>query len=171
MEQEIVNRVANSSLVTLDLEEYYHHGERVFFDLSPLLYEGLLLKEKDFREFVKTHDWQSYQGKNVAIGCTTDAIVPVWAFMLVAVKLTPYANKVVFGDLEKLEQALFQSALSRIDPEEYKDGKVIIKGCSKYPVPTFAYVEIASRLQPFVSSLMYGEACSNVPLYKKPKSL
>jgi hypothetical protein len=171
MEHEIVNRVANSSLITLDLEEFYHHGERVFFDLSPLLYEGLLLKEKDFREFVKIHNWEAYQGKNVAIGCTTDAIVPVWAFMLVATKLAPYVNKVVFGDLEKLEQALFQDAMHNIDTLQYKDGKVIIKGCSKYPVPTFAYVEIASRLQPVVSSLMYGEACSNVPLYKKPKSL
>jgi hypothetical protein len=171
MEQEINNRVANSSLITLDLETYYHQGERVFFDMAPLLFQGLILKEKDFREFVKAHDWAAYTDKNVAIGCTQEAIVPVWAYMLVATKLAPSAHKVVFGSLEQLEQALFQYALSAINPEEFRDEKVIIKGCSKYPVPVFAYVEIAAKLQPVVASLMYGEACSNVPLFKKPKAI
>ncbi len=169
MEQEIINRVANSSLITFDLEEYYHPGERVFFDVAPLLFQGLILKEKDFREFIKTHDWTSYSGKNVAIGCSEDAIVPIWAFMLVGTKLSPFAHKVVFGSLEQLEQSLFQDALSKINPDEFRDEKVIIKGCSNHPVPVFAYVEIAAKLQPIVSSLMYGEPCSNVPLYKKSK--
>jgi len=164
---EIENRVTKSALVTFDLEDYYHSGERDLFDLKDLLFQGLILKEKDFREFVKNHDWSRFEGKNVAVTCTADAIVPTWAYMLVASKLEPYAQKVVYGNLEALEQALFQEALSMIDLSDFKDAKVIVKGCSKYPVPEYAYVEITRLLRPVVSSLMYGEPCSTVPLYKK----
>lgn len=169
-EREIVNRVATSSLVTLDLEAYYHLGERVLFDIKPMLYRELILKEKEFRQFLKEHDWSIYQGKNVAVTCTADAIVPTWAFMLVALQLDQYANMIVYGGLEELESRLFQEALSRINVDDFRDGKVVIKGCSKYPVPNYAYVEIARKLRPVVASLMFGEACSTVPLYKKPKN-
>ncbi len=168
-EREIVNRVANSGLVTLDLEDFYHPGERIVFDIKPMLYRELILKEKEFRQLLKEHDWSVYQGKNVAITCTADAIVPTWAFMLVALQLEPYANMVVYGGLHELENRLFQEALSKIAVDYFKDAKVVVKGCSKLPVPTYAYVEIASKLKPVVSSLMFGEACSTVPLYKKPK--
>lgn len=169
MENDIVNRVANSSLITFDLEEYYHPGERIVYDIKDNLYQGLILKEKDFRDFVKNHDWSSYKDKNVSLICSEDAIVPTWAYMLLAIKLEPYANMVVFGRLDALEQALFQQALSKIDIQKYKDAKVVIKGCSKYPVPVYAYVEIVRLLTPVVNSLMYGEPCSTVPLFKKPK--
>ncbi|HEY8402520.1 MAG TPA: DUF2480 family protein [Cytophagaceae bacterium] len=169
MENEIVNRVANSSLITFDLEEYYHQGERIIYDIKDNLFQGLILKEKDFRDFVKNHDWSIYKDKNIGLICSEDAIVPTWAYMLLATRLEPFANMVVFGNLEVLEQALFQQALSKIDIEKYRDAKVVIKGCSKYPVPTYAYVEIVRLLMPVVNSLMYGEPCSTVPLYKKPK--
>lgn len=166
---EFVNRVAQSGLITLNLEEYLHSGERVVYDIKDNLFHGLLLREKDFRAFVKENDWSQYQGKNVAIICSTDAIVPTWAYMLLAVKLQPYANRYVFGDLEALEQALVQDAIAKINPEDYVEAKVVIKGCGQIPVPTFAYVEIMQKLLPVVSSIMYGEPCSTVPIYKKPK--
>jgi hypothetical protein len=167
MPEEIINRVAKSPLQTIDLEEYFHQGERVVFDLKDHLYEGLVLKEMDFRKFIKSNDWSEYEGKNIAITCSTDAIVPTWAYMLVASNLEPVAHMVVFGSLEVLENTLYKEALSKIDPREYKDAKVIIKGCSKYPVPVYAYVELVRLLRPYVSSLMYGEPCSTVPIYKK----
>ena len=169
MEDEIVNRVAQSSLVTFDLEEYYHKGDRILFDLKDCLYEGLILKEKDFREYISAHDWSQYTGKNIAITCSADAIIPKWAYMLVATKLTPVAHTVVFGTLSELENSLYNEALRSIDLKKFKDQKVVIKGCGKYPVPEYAYVEITRLLTPVVSSLMYGEPCSTVPLYKRPK--
>jgi hypothetical protein len=165
----IVNRVANSNLISLDLEDYYHKGERVEYDLASNLYQGLILKEKDFREFIKSNDWASYSGKNVAIICTADAILPTWAYMLLISKLQPHVNMVVAGDLADLEQALYQQALSRIDFNEFKDAKVVVKGCGKYPVPVFAYAELTRKLLPVAASIMYGEPCSTVPVYKKPK--
>ncbi|GAB3176348.1 DUF2480 family protein [Telluribacter humicola] len=167
--EEIVNRVANSGLISLDLEEYYHPGERVVYDLKDNLFQGLILREKDFREFLKNHDWSQYQGKNVAVTCTEDAIVPTWAYMLLALHLEPYANTVVYGDLQALEDKLFYDAIARIDIEAYRDKRVVIKGCSKHPVPISAYVEISRLLRPVAQSLMFGEPCSTVPLYKKPK--
>ncbi|MDW8210001.1 MAG: DUF2480 family protein [Cytophagales bacterium] len=155
--------------MTLDLETLYHPGERVLYDIKQHLYQELVLREKEFRDFLKTHDWQQYSGKNVAITCTADAIVPSWAYMLLAAYLAPYANMVVFGTLEDLEDALFRDALAKISLEDYRNAKVVIKGCSKYPVPVSAYVEITRRLQPVVASLMYGEPCSNVPIYKRKK--
>jgi len=170
MSEEIVNRVANSSLISLDLEAYYHGGERVIYDLKQNLFQDLILKEKDFRAFVKDYNWQQYDGKNVALLCSTDAVIPTWAYMLLATVISPYAHLVVFGNLEALEQALFQQVLDRIDLDKFKDQRIVIKGCSKVDVPTFAYVEIVRLLQPISKSIMYGEPCSTVPVYKKPTS-
>jgi hypothetical protein len=168
-EDEIINKVANSSLITLNLEDYYHKGERILYDIKQNLFQELILKEKDFRDFVKEHDWSQYEGKNVGIICSADAIVPTWAYMLLTTRLEPYVNIVIFGDLEKLEQALYQSALSQINPEDYRNAKVVIKGCGDLPVPTFAYVEISRILTSVTQSIMYGEPCSTVPIYKKIK--
>ena len=168
--QEIVNRVAVSGIVSLDLEELYHPGERILYDIKDNLWQGMILKEKDFREFLKAHDWSQYQGKNVAIICSEDAIVPTWAYMLLAVQLEPYANAIVFGDLNALEDKLFADAISKLNISEYEGKRVVVKGCSKVNVPISAYVEISRLLKPIVQSLMFGEPCSTVPLYKKPKS-
>ena len=165
--EEIINKVSQSNLVSLDLEDYYHTGERVVFDLKPYLFQELILKEKDFRAALKAIDFSQFTGKNVAVCCTADAIVPTWAYMLLATYLAPYANMFVFGDTQALEDALFRDALQRIDYSQYENAKVVVKGCSKHPVPTSAYVEITRRLQPIVSSLMFGEPCSTVPLYKQ----
>lgn len=170
MEGEIVNRVAQSALINFDLEEYYDRSARVQIDIKDQLFNELVLREKEFRSFVKDHHWEEYQNKSVAVHCSVDAIVPTWAYMLLSSALEPYARNFVFGDLTHLENHLFQQALSKIDLGEYKDQKVIIKGCGKFPVPEYAYVEITRLLSPVVSSLMYGEACSAVPIYKKPKS-
>lgn len=165
--EEIINRVAKSPLITLDLEDYYSKHERVLYDIKDNLFMGLILKEKDFRDFLKTHDWSQYSNKNVAITCSEDAIVPTWAYMLLATYLAPHAATIVFGSLQELESKLFFDAIKTIDPEQFRDKKVVIKGCSKLPVPTAAYVEITNRLQPVVQSLMFGEPCSTVPVYKK----
>lgn len=170
MSGEIVNRVATSGLVTLDLEEFYHQGERVVFDIKHQLFQELVLKENDFREFVKTNDWSVYKEKNVALICSVDAIVPTWAYMLLASELQPVANKVVFGSVDALEQALFHEAILKIDFSALEGQRVVIKGCSKHPVPTFAYVELTEKLRPIARSIMYGEPCSTVPIYKKPRA-
>jgi hypothetical protein len=168
MEEDIIiNRVTNSSLVSLDLEDYYPKGENILFDIAPLLYEGLILKEKDFRLFVKEHDWIKYIGKNIGLYCSEDAIVPTWAYMLLVSKLQPVANFIVYGDLQVLEQALWQKAIKEIDISKFSQTKVVIKGCSKLPVPVFAYTEIMRLLMPIADSLAYGEPCSTVPIYKK----
>ncbi|PWK22980.1 uncharacterized protein DUF2480 [Arcicella aurantiaca] len=168
MEEElIINKVANSGLITFDLEDLYDKGERIVYDLKDNLFMGMILKEKDFRDFLKTHDWSQYAGKNIAITCSEDAIVPTWAYMLLTTKLQPVANSVVFGSLEELENKLFFDALQKVNIEDYRGARVVVKGCSKVPVPTAAYVEITRLLQPVVQSLMFGEPCSTVPLYKK----
>ncbi|MDO1450401.1 DUF2480 family protein [Rhodocytophaga aerolata] len=167
-EQDIlINKVANSGLLTLDLEDFYHPGQRVVYDITDNLFQGLILKEKDFREFLKTHDWTQYTDKNVAIICSADAIVPTWAYMLLATYLEPYANFFVFGSLETLEEALFSHALAKLDLTSFKDARVVVKGCGNLPVPTYAYVEITRLLKPHAKSLMYGEPCSTVPIYKR----
>lgn len=165
----IVNRVANSPLVTFDLEAYYHPGERILFDIKDLLYQELILREKDFRQHIKETDWSIYKGKNVAIWCSADAIIPTWAYMLLATRLAPYANMVIFGTLDDLEKALFQKAIAAIDLKRFMDKKVVVKGCSRIKVPDAAYVEITRLLTPLASSIMYGEPCSTVPLFKRPK--
>ena len=168
--EELINKVAQSALVTFNLEELIHPGERVIYDIKDNLFMGLILKEKDFRTFIKENDWSVYTNKNVAIINSADAIVPTWAYMLLATKLQGYAHRYVFGNLEALEQTLFQEALSKINPEDYRDAKVVVKGCGSVPVPTYAYVEVMKILLPVVSSVMYGEPCSTVPLYKRSKA-
>lgn len=169
MSEEIINKVANSGIVTIDLEEYFQDGERVLLDVKPLLFQELILKEKDFREFVKNNDWSVYKNKFVAITCTNDAIVPTWAYMLLSLALEPFAKKIVFGNLDQLETVLFEEALSKIDYSQYKEARVVIKGCSNKPVPVNAYVRLTAALKPFAKSIMYGEPCSTVPLYKSKK--
>ena len=169
-EKEIVNRVSNSSLLTLDLEEYYQKGERVLLDIKDQLYQGLILKEKDFRDYIKTHDWSAYKNKFVAITCSEDAIVPTWAYMLLTSALQPFARKIVFGSLNDLENKIYADALATIDWSKFDQAKVVIKGCSKVNVPLSAYVEATQRLRPYAQSIMFGEACSTVPVFKKPKS-
>jgi len=164
---EIINKVANSSLEVFDLEDYYPDGIRTQIDLSQWLADGLILKEKEFREHLKQHDWSQYKGHFVAIFCSTDAILPAWATILITVQLAPFAKKMVNGDLQNLETLLYQEILPKIDYSKYENKSVILKGCSKKPVPIGAYVAAAHYLQPFAKSIMYGEACSAVPLYKK----
>ncbi|MCW5518309.1 DUF2480 family protein [Aureitalea sp. L0-47] len=167
MADEIINRVANSKLVTIDLEEYYPEGPRHELDIAPWLYEGIVLREKEFRASVKDHDWSIYKDAYVAINCSTDAIVPAWAYMLISVEAAKFARKVVFGKLPDLETVVLAEIINDLDIEEYRDKPVIVKGCSHKPIPTNAYLLISQRLQAVAKSLMYGEACSSVPLYKK----
>ena len=170
LSEPIVNRVAQSGLITFNLEDYYPEGERVVYDLKDNLFQEIILRERDFRAFAKEHDWSQYQGQYVALTCSADAIVPTWAYMLLTIKLEPYARRVVFGTLETLEAVLFQEALERVDISQFQDAKVVVKGCGNRPVPLFAYTEITRLLRPVAASIMYGEPCSTVPLYKKPKS-
>jgi len=167
--EEILNRVSNSALITFDLEDLYVEGERVLIDIKDQLYEGLILREKDFRDFIRDHAWLDYKDKLVAITCSSDAIIPTWAYMLMTVALQPYAKKIVFGSLDNLERVLYQEELAKVDWEKFRDKKIVVKGCSKVNVPIEAYVEVINRLRPITSSIMYGEACSTVPLFKKPK--
>lgn len=166
---EIINRVANSALEVFDLEEYYPNGMRTQIDISQWLFEGILLREKDFREDLKNHDWSQYQNHFVAIHCSTDAIIPAWASILVTTYVSTFAKKTILGTLSELESSLYQDILSKLDYTSYLDKPVIIKGCSKKPVPESAYVLAVQYLQPVAKSIMYGEACSAVPLYKKAK--
>ena len=167
IQENIVNKVAQSGLVTLDPAAFYPAGERLIYDIKDNLFMGLILKEKDFREFVKAHDWTQYTGKYVAITCTADAIVPAWAYMLLANKMAPYALEVVFGNEETLETVLFVKSIAKIDVEQYRDQRIVIKGCGDIPVPVSAYVELTKKLTPVVKSLMFGEPCSTVPIYKR----
>lgn len=167
MEEEIINRVANSTLITVDLEDYYPKGNRVLFDIKDWLLEGLVLREKDFREQVSLHDWSQYQDAYVALTCSTDAIIPAWAFMLISIHLQPFAKKIIIGDLESLETSIYQDIINNLDVSAFQDKPLIIKGCSKKPVPQNAYIMLSNKLKPIAKSIMYGEACSSVPLYKK----
>lgn len=169
MSEEIVNRVESSGIVTIDLEELFPKGERVLIDIKPLLFQELILKEKDFREFITNENWSKYKNKFVAITCTNDAIVPTWAYMLLSIALEPFAEKIIFGNLEQLENTLFEDAINKINFPQYKDARIVIKGCGKNPVPTNGFVKVATALRPFAKSIMYGEPCSTVPLYKAPK--
>ena len=164
---DIINRVTQSKLITFDLEEIYPQGQRVVLDIKDWLYEGIILREKEFRKHLEEHDWLVYKDAYVALGCSTDAIVPGWAYMLVASKLNPYSKKAVIGSLEDLELSLYQTLLEDLDTSEFKDKPVIIKGCSNKPVPENAYIMAISKIQQVAKSVMYGEACSSVPLYKK----
>lgn len=165
-EQIIENKVANSGLITIDLEEFYSPGERVVIDLKDYLFRGLILREKDFRDFVKSHDWKSYQNKFVAVFCSADAVIPTWAYMLVSAHLQPFAKKIVFGNLEVLENQLYRDSLALLDVTSYQNCRLVIKGCSKIDVPAGAYLEITRLLTPVVKSIMFGEPCSTVPVWK-----
>lgn len=166
-DSEIINRVANSSLVQLDMEDWFDKRKRFQFDLADFLYQGLVLKELDFRAVLKSHDWQQYKDAHLAVGCSADAIVPTWAFMLVAGYATGIAASITFGTVEDIDNYLFDRWISALSLEQYRDQKVIVKGCSQYPVPVSAYVSVAAKLTPVVQSLMFGEPCSNVPLFKR----
>jgi hypothetical protein len=166
LEENIINRVANSPLITIDLEDYYPKGNRILFDIKDWLLEGLVLREKDFREQISLHDWSQYQDSYVALTCSTDAIVPGWAFMLISIHLQPFAKKTVIGDLEGLETSIYQDIIHDLDVSPFQDKPLIIKGCSKKPVPQNAYIMLSNKLKPIAKSIMYGEACSSVPLYK-----
>ncbi|MBL4676091.1 MAG: DUF2480 family protein [Mucilaginibacter sp.] len=167
IQENIINKVAQSGLVTLDPAQFYVEGERVVYDIKDNLFHGLILKEKDFREFVKNHDWAQYQDKYVAVTCTADAIVPAWAYMLLANKMAPYAKEVVFGNADVLETVLFVKAVKSLDVEQYRNQRIVIKGCGDVPVPVSAYVELTQQLTPVAKSLMFGEPCSTVPIYKR----
>ena len=167
IQENIVNKVAQSGLVSFDLADLFPSGERVIYDIKENLFHGLMLKEKDFRAFVKENDWQAYQGKNVAIICSSDAIVPTWAYMLIAAKLTGVANYFVFGDLETLETSLYLAAIEKINTKQFEDQRLVIKGCGEIPIPTSAFIALTAKLLPVVKSIMYGEPCSTVPIFKK----
>jgi hypothetical protein len=163
---EIVNRVANSQLKTIDLEAYYPSEKRVVLDIKQWLFHELILKEKEFRQFLKEHNWSQYNNCYIALTCSSEAIIPTWAYMLISTYLTG-AKKIVVGSLPDLEQAIFYDVIQRFEISEYKDKPVIIKGCSNKPIPETAYIELIKKLQPVVKSIMFGEPCSTVPLLKK----
>lgn len=165
--EEIVNKVAASGLVTINLEEFYPVGDRVSIDLAEQLWQGLALREKDFRSWIQTHDWSQYEGKHVAVFCSVDAIIPAWAFMLVASALSDYAVTVVQGNRNELEEVLFRKVVDDLNLSAYHDKRCVVKGCSNLPVPQSAYTHLVVRLRPVVRSIMFGEPCSTVPVYKR----
>lgn len=171
MDEVIVNKVSESSLITLDLEEFYPKEETVVFDMKDHLFMGLILKEKDFRETMKALDLSIYKGKNIALTCSADAVIPVWAYMLVASYLQPVANEIIFGDADFLHKTLFLKNINKINPADYEDKRVVIKGCGELAISETAYVAVTSLLRPVAKSIMYGEPCSTVPIYKKPRAL
>ena len=166
MPNEIINRVTNSKLITLNLEDYYPEGKRVLFDIKNWLHEGLVLREKDFRNQVTTYNWTQFQDNYIALTCSNDAIIPGWAFMLISLELEPYAKKIIIGNLETLETSIYQDVLKNLELDYLKNKPIIIKGCANKPVPQNAYIMLATKLKPLAKSIMYGEACSSVPLYK-----
>lgn len=167
MSEPFINKVAESGLITLDLEKYIPKGETKVFDLKEYLFMEMILKEKGFREQLKTTNWETFKDKNVAVVCSADAIIPVWAYMLVATYLEPFAKEVVMGDEEELNKTIFLKNINAIDLSDYNDKRIVIKGCGETPIADYAYMEITKRLRPVVKSIMYGEPCSTVPVYKK----
>jgi hypothetical protein len=167
MEEVIINKVAQSALVTLDLEKFYPNEELVLFDLKNYLFMELILKEKEYREALKNLDWNMYQNKNVAITCSTDAIIPLWAYMLAVTYLQPFANEIIFGNEKEVFNILFLKNIEKIDVKEFEEKRVVIKGCGDKKIPESAYVAITKILRPVVKSIMYGEPCSTVPIFKR----
>lgn len=167
MNETFVNKVAESGLITIDLETWYPKGEAAIFDMKDHLFMGLILKEKDFREALKKLDWTIFQDKNVAVTCSADAIIPVWAYMLVATYLQPVAKDIFMGDEKELHKSLFLKNINAINTLDYTDKRVVIKGCGETPIADYVYMEITKLLRPVVKSIMYGEPCSTVPVYKK----
>ncbi len=167
MNETIINKVSESGLITLDPAEYYPKEETAVFDLKDFLFMGLILKEKEFREALKQNDWEKYKNKNVAITCGADAIIPVWAYMLVTSYLQPIAKNVVVGDEKELKRTAFLKNLTTINEKEFEDKRIVIKGCGEIPIEEFVYAELTRLLRPIAKSIMYGEPCSTVPIYKK----
>lgn len=170
MADEIINKVSNSKLITIDLEELYPEGERVLFDIKDWLFDQIILKEKDFRASVKSHDWSRYKNTYVALTCSVDAIIPSWAYLLLSSELAPYSKKIVVGNLELLETSLFQDIIQNLSIDSFKEKPIIIKGCAQKPIPPSAFSMLIHKLQPIAKSIMYGEACSTVPLFKKKQN-
>ena len=166
---EIRNRVAESSLVTIDLEDFYPSGNRVVLDIKDWLFQELILKEKDFRTHVKNHDWSQYKDSFVALTCSSDAIIPSWAYLLITTELSPFAKRIVVGDKSDLETAIYQELIANFSIEEFRGKPIIIKGCSEKEIPDTAYVQLVSKLIPVAKTVMFGEACSTVPLFKSRK--
>jgi hypothetical protein len=168
----IVNKVAESGIITLDLAAYVpQDGDIMVFDLKPFLFREMILKEKDYRTALQSHDWAQYSGKNIAVHCSTDAIIPVWAYMLAASYLQPVAAYVYMGTAEELKKELLARNINAIDTAEYADKRVVIKGCGDTPIPDSAYLAVTQHLRPVVKSLMYGEPCSTVPVYKRQQAV
>ncbi|WP_276505004.1 DUF2480 family protein [Terrimonas pollutisoli] len=167
MAEQLVNKVAESGIITVDPASYLPVGETVVFDLKDHLFMGLILKEKDFREDLKNMDWEQYRNKNVAVTCSADAIIPVWAYMLVASSLQPVAKEIVMGDEQELHRQLFLKNIAQINAHDFDDKRVVIKGCGDTPIGDFVYLELTKLLRPVAKSIMYGEPCSTVPVYKK----
>ncbi|HWC54897.1 MAG TPA: DUF2480 family protein [Chitinophagaceae bacterium] len=167
MAEPIVNKVTESGLITLDPEQYYPKGEAAVFDLKDFLFMGLILKEKDFREALKNFDWEKFRDKNVAVFCSADAIIPVWAYMLAMSYLQPVAREIVMGDEKELHKLIFLKNLSAIDVNDFSDKRIVIKGCGETPIEDFVYAELTKKLRPVAKSIMYGEPCSTVPIFKK----
>lgn len=169
MSDKIINRVANSNLINIDLEAMYPEGKRVLFDIKKWLFEGIVLKEKEFRKHVANHDWTQYKNNYVALNCSEDAIIPSWAYLLISSELAPYAKKIIVGDMELLETLIFHEVIKNLKIENFKDKPIIIKGCSEKLIPNSAFSMLIQKLFPIAKSIMYGEACSTVPLYKREK--
>ena len=169
VDKPVVNRVANSGLLTLNLEDYFPTAERVVFDLKDYLYMELILKEKDFRAALEAHDWTRYADRQLLVYCSTDAIIPVWAYMLVATYATPHVAGVFQGTEAEFLKAHYHRVVGGIDAGAYADKRIVIKGCSDQPVPPEAYVALTAKLRPYARTLMYGEPCSTVPIYKRPR--
>lgn len=167
MSEPFINKVAESGLITIDLENYYPKQQTAVFDLKDHLFMGMILKEKDYREALKNLDWSVYANKAVALTCSADAIIPVWAWMLAATYLQPVASEIVMGDEKELQKELYIRNIAAINKDEFADKRVVIKGCGEIPIPDYVYMEITRHLQPVVKSIMYGEPCSTVPVYKK----
>lgn len=171
METPFINKVAESGILTVDLEDYFSKEATAVFDLKEYLFMGLILKEKDFREALKNLDINQYAGKNVAITCTADAVIPMWAYMLIVSYLQPVVKEVFFGSPQKMEELLLIKNIEAFNVTDYKDQRVVIKGCGEKPVPEAAYIKITEKLRPLAKSIMYGEPCSTVPVYKRPKDV
>lgn len=167
MENEIVNRVSESALVTINLEDYYPKEAIAVFDLKDYLFMGLILKEKDFREALKNLDLTLFTGKLVAVTCTADAVIPVWAYMLVASVLQPVAKDVVFGNEEETKKQMLYNNIAAIPVNEFAGKRIVIKGCGDLPIGEAAYLQATTLLRPVAKSIMYGEPCSTVPIFKK----
>ncbi|MBK6573212.1 MAG: DUF2480 family protein [Saprospiraceae bacterium] len=167
---ELINRVASSNLITIKLEDFYPEAEIIEFDIKPFLYKDLILKELNFRESMQNHNWANYTGKILAVFCSNDAIIPTWAYMLISTHASKFAEMIFFGNANQALIQYYNQILDKFDWKQFQGAKMVIKGCSDKPVPPSAYLRVTSHLLPYASSIMYGEPCSTVPVFKQPKS-